>query len=87
VSQRLEAALAELAAALLEELRASPPASPLPDRLLSIEEAAQQLGIGRTLMYSELRSGRLASVKLGRRRLVPRAALGRYTSGENHVDL
>ncbi len=49
-----------------------------PDRLLSIDEAAKALGIGRTALYAELLSGELWSVKVGRRRLVPASAIGRY---------
>lgn len=46
--------------------------APLPERLaLSVEEAAVQLGIGRTLAYEMSRDGRLPVVKMGRRTLVP----------------
>ena len=85
MSARLDAALAgiaaahaEYAAALLEELRAAiGPGTP--DRLLSIPEAAQALGgIGRTSLYAELQAGRLRSVKVGRRRLVPSSAVSEY---------
>ena len=71
MSDRLEAAIAELAEALREELRreavAGPPA---PDRLLSIDEAASSLGIGRSRLYDEIGAGRLRSIKVGGRRLV-----------------
>jgi excisionase family DNA binding protein len=42
-----------------------------PPRLVRVEEAARLLGIGRTTVYDLLRSGRLRSIKIGRRRLVP----------------
>lgn len=38
--------------------------------LLSTEEAARELGIGRTRMYELLRTGKVASVKLGRSRRI-----------------
>lgn len=40
-------------------------------RLLSIQEAAATLNIGRTKVYDLMNSGDLKTVKLGRRRLVP----------------
>jgi excisionase family DNA binding protein len=43
--------------------------------LLSILEAAQKLGIGRTTFYAEVMSGRIRSLKVGSRRLVPASAL------------
>ncbi len=41
----------------------------------SIEAAAEQLGIGRTLMFDLVRRGNLPSVKLGKRRLIPAQSL------------
>jgi excisionase family DNA binding protein len=41
----------------------------------SVQEAAEQLGIGRTLAYELIREGRLPSIKLGNRRLVPHSDL------------
>lgn len=78
MSARLDAALAELAAAIREEVAgAGRPAGP--ERLLSVAEAADALGIGRTRCYAELSSGRLRSLRVGRRRLVPASALAAYT--------
>ena len=42
------------------------------------ETAGQLLGLGRTTTYAELRSGRLRSFKVGKRRLVPALALPEY---------
>jgi len=40
--------------------------------LLTVEEAARRLGIGRTLMYGYLQSGELKSIRIGRcRRVTP----------------
>jgi excisionase family DNA binding protein len=44
-------------------------------RLLRVDEAARLLGIGRSLAYDLIRSGRLRSIKIGGRRLVPLAAI------------
>jgi excisionase family DNA binding protein len=46
-----------------------------PPRCLRVEEAARLLNVGRSTAYELIRSGRLRSVKIGRRRLIPREAL------------
>jgi excisionase family DNA binding protein len=38
----------------------------------SVAEAAEALGVSRDTIYDELRTGRLASIKLGRRRIITR---------------
>jgi len=38
----------------------------------SVAEAAEALGVSRDTIYDELRAGRLASIKLGRRRIITR---------------
>jgi len=43
--------------------------------VLRVEEAAQALGIGRSLVYDLIRSGRLRSFKVGSRRLIPASAI------------
>jgi len=43
--------------------------------LLSVVEAAQRLGVGRTLMYQLLGSGQIESVHVGRLHKVPADAL------------
>ena len=49
-----------------------PPDTPL---LLAVPDAARLLGIGTTLTWDLVRAGAIPSVKLGRRVLIPRAAL------------
>lgn len=49
-----------------------------PRILLSVNEAAAALGIGRTLMYELLGSGRIESVFVGRLHRVPADALGAF---------
>ena len=44
---------------------------------LKIEEAAKILGISRNTAYEAVKSGQVPIVKIGRRLLVPRAALER----------
>ncbi|GGR78484.1 hypothetical protein GCM10010169_23330 [Micromonospora fulviviridis] len=46
--------------------------------LLTVEEAARELGIGRSRMFELIGSGAVDSVKVGRSRRIPTAALGEY---------
>jgi excisionase family DNA binding protein len=57
-----------------------PPFSrPMPARvLLTVEEAAEQLGIGRTLLYKLIARGEIESIRIGRLRRVPTAAIQDY---------
>ena len=48
--------------------------------LLTVEEAAQRLSIGRTTMYSLVSTGAIESVTIGRLRRVPSECLEKYVS-------
>jgi excisionase family DNA binding protein len=48
--------------------------------LLTVEEAAQRLSIGRTTMYSLVSAGAIESVTIGRLRRVPSESLEKYVS-------
>jgi excisionase family DNA binding protein len=48
--------------------------------LLTVEEAADRLSIGRTLMYRLVSSGAVRSVTIGRLRRVPAECLEQYVS-------
>ena len=50
--------------------------------LLSPEQVAQILGIGRTFVFALIANGRLKSIKLGRRRLIPRAEVEAFIALE-----
>ena len=50
--------------------------------VLTVEEVAEVLRIGRRQAYDLVRSGRLYGVRIGRSIRVPRAALDRFLSGE-----
>lgn len=74
---RLAAAIRELVAAIRAEI--IPAAAPdAPIALLSVEEAARRLGVGRTMLYREIAAGHVRSVKIGRRRVIPADAIGEY---------
>lgn len=74
MNARLEAAIAELVAALRDEAAVGAPVDG-PDRLLDLASAAQLLGIGRTALYAEIGAGRIRSIKVRGRRLVPASAI------------
>ena len=48
--------------------------------LLTVEDAAQRLSIGRTTMYSLISAGAIKSVTIGRLRRIPSECLEEYVS-------
>ena len=50
----------------------------VPAMLYRVDEAAAALRLSRSVLYELIRSGQLRTVKAGRRRLVPVAALSEY---------
>jgi excisionase family DNA binding protein len=50
-------------------------------RLLAIKQAIYELGISRTALYELIEDGRLKTVKIGRRRLVPVEAIEELIAG------
>jgi excisionase family DNA binding protein len=57
--------------------RAKEPASKL---LLTVTEAADRLGVGRTLMYELIRAGEIPSVRVGRLRRIRTTDLEAYAA-------
>jgi excisionase family DNA binding protein len=52
---------------------------PMPNRLLlTVEETAERLGIGRTKVFALVKSGEIESVQIGRLRRVPVEAINDY---------
>lgn len=49
---------------------------------LTVYEAALQLGVGRNAAYDAVKRGEIPSIRIGRRLLVPVAALERMLAGE-----
>ena len=74
----IRAAVDGLVAALLAAVMEAAPVGGAPDRLLDIESASAMLGIGRSRLYAEIGAGRLRSIKVGRRRLVPAGAIADF---------
>jgi excisionase family DNA binding protein len=52
-----------------------------PSLLLTVEESAILLRLGRTQTYELIMRGKIQSVKIGRRRLVVRNGLDNYVAG------
>lgn len=48
--------------------------------LMTAEETAEALGLGRTVIYDLMRSGELESLKIGRSRRIPTAAIEDYVA-------
>jgi excisionase family DNA binding protein len=51
--------------------------------LVSINDAAQMLSLGRTSVYGLIKDGRLATVKMGRRTLVRVDSIRRVADNDN----
>lgn len=57
---------------------------PLADRVaVSVDDAAHLLGVSRRTIYDLLGAGRLASAKIGARRVIPRTELERLLAEES----
>lgn len=50
--------------------------------LVTVREASRELGLGRDVTYQLVRDGRLRSVRLNRRILIPRAELAAFVHRE-----
>jgi excisionase family DNA binding protein len=90
---QITALLGQLAGLLTEEMRpetAQRNESPTPPArvLLTVEEAAERLGMGKTKTYSFVASGELESVRIGRLRRIHVDAIAAFAArlvAENRV--
>ena len=57
----------------------------VPALLYRVDEAAVALRLSRSVLYELIRTGQLRTVKAGRRRLVPVAALSEYVDSLDGV--
>lgn len=82
-------ALAEALSIAAQEdftVRRRVPFIPESERLtFTVEEAATLLGISRAFAYEAVRRGEIPSIRIGRRVLVPKAALQRLVGGDNQT--
>lgn len=80
LGEALQAVIEQAVSSALASLPASGAVEPF---MLSVAEAAEQLGVGTTKVKQLIASGRLASVRIGRRRLVPTASIHAFGSIEH----
>jgi len=72
-------AVGQLAAALLAAVQANEATSGTPERLLDLATTAERLGVTRSTLYERvLAPGRLRTIRIGRRVLVPESAITEY---------
>jgi excisionase family DNA binding protein len=50
--------------------------------MVTVDELAERLGIGRNQAYEIVQRGQIPSLRFGRRWLIPRAAFDRMLAGE-----
>jgi excisionase family DNA binding protein len=55
---------------------------PIPKLLYTIDEAAEAMGISRSLMYDLVLTGQVASLKIGRVRRIPVVALESFVKSQ-----
>jgi excisionase family DNA binding protein len=71
--------LDDLAAAALHFAQAILAARGEAGRNLSVQEAADRLGVSRSTIYNKLKAGEISSVTIGSRRLIPMTEIRRLT--------
>lgn len=79
-ADKIAALLAELAELLVEQNQPLIPTPRVsPERtLLTVEEGAERLGIGRTRMFALVKSGEIESVQIGRLRRIHPDAIEKF---------
>ena len=76
----IRAAAAAFGEAIVEALAADAPAADTPDQLLSINEAAAVIRVGRSLLYTLIADGEIKPIKVGRRTVIPAGEIRRYVA-------
>ncbi|MBN7296653.1 helix-turn-helix domain-containing protein [Mycobacteroides abscessus] len=83
MSENTSPELAAAIAALLAAVGQAQPAAPAaPQTMLTVREAAEYLRCSESLIYTQMKDGRIRGVKVGRRRLIPMRELVRITEGD-----
>ncbi|CPS10854.1 MULTISPECIES: helix-turn-helix domain-containing protein [Mycobacteroides] len=79
VNTDIATAIAALLAAV-GQAQAAP--QPSIQQMLTVAEAAELLRCSESLIYAQLKDGRLRGVKIGRRRLIPAVEIDRLIAGD-----
>ncbi|WP_062894843.1 helix-turn-helix domain-containing protein [Mycobacterium avium] len=79
-STDIATALAALLAAVGQTTAA--PSGDAPQQMLTVKETAEYLRCSESLIYAQLKDGRLRGVRIGRRRLIAMAEIKRITEGD-----
>jgi len=69
--------LAEAIAAMLSATAAAAVPAAASETVLTIDEVAERLKISRSLVYRAIGDGKLRSIRIGKRRLVPASEIAR----------
>lgn len=83
MTDRLDAAISELVAALRDEMRAT--TAPAAPRAFSVAETASLIGVSRSVLYKIIGAGALRTRKVGSRRLVTAVALDEFLNLEGRL--
>ncbi|AMU49390.1 helix-turn-helix domain-containing protein [Mycobacteroides abscessus] len=75
----IAAAVAALLAAVGQNQTPAPAA---PVTMLTVSETAEMLRCSESLIYAQLKDGRIKGVKVGRRRLIPMREIDRLIAGD-----
>lgn len=65
-----------------DQLSSAPLADRLPPKLVNPEQGARLTGLSESTFYELLRAGKIASFKVGRRRVIPVAAIEEWIATE-----
>ena len=79
LGEALQAVIEDAVSRALASVKAPPTEDAV---MLSVPEAAERLGVGTTKVKQLIASGQLASVTIGRRRLVPAENVRSFGSGD-----
>jgi excisionase family DNA binding protein len=83
VEARIRVAFQALADELVAALEMATTDTQPVERLLSVSDAARALGgIARSTVYREIAAGRLRSVRVASRRMVPQSSIDAYAAGQ-----
>lgn len=77
-AERIRSAAARFADELVAALADVEPATAAPEKLLTVVETLQVIGVARSTLYGLLDRGEIRSLTIGRRRLVPRSSIDQF---------